>query len=63
MNFVWNYSNLEVWKLMVVLKNIRLSSTNFLSRVLSGEAPVSPGAVLIRTTDLLKQVFALQDKK
>ena len=31
----------------------RLSSPQFLNLVLSGKAPVSPGAILIRTTDLL----------
>ena len=36
--------------------SIRLSSTQFLNRVLSGNAPVSPGAVLIRTPDLLKNL-------
>lgn len=34
----------------------RLTSTQFLNRVLSGKAPVSPGAVLIRTLDLLKNL-------
>ena len=34
----------------------RLSSTHFLNLVLSGKAPVSPGAVLIRTHDLLKNL-------
>lgn len=32
------------------------SSTQFLNRVLSGEAPVSPGAILIRSCDLLKNL-------
>ena len=36
--------------------SIRLSSTQFLNRVLSGNAPVSPGAVLIRTFDLIKNL-------
>lgn len=34
----------------------RLSSKSFLNLVLSGKAPVSPGAVLIRTHDLLKNM-------
>ncbi|WP_291475186.1 glycosyltransferase family 2 protein [Acidovorax sp.] len=34
----------------------RVSSPEFLSLVLSGKAPVSPGAVLIRTDDLLKNL-------
>jgi glycosyltransferase involved in cell wall biosynthesis len=34
----------------------RLSSTQFLNLVLAGKAPVSPGAVLIRTPDLLKNL-------
>lgn len=34
----------------------RLSSPQFLNLVLCGKAPVSPGAVLIRTTDLLKNL-------
>lgn len=34
----------------------RVSSTQFLNLVLSGKAPVSPGAVLIRTPDLLKNL-------
>lgn len=34
----------------------RLSSPQFLNLVLCGKVPVSPGAVLIRTTDLLKNL-------
>ena len=34
----------------------RVNSTKFLNLILSGEAPVSPGAVLIRTRDLLKNL-------
>jgi glycosyltransferase involved in cell wall biosynthesis len=34
----------------------RVSATHFLNLVLSGKAPVSPGAVLIRTPDLLKNL-------
>ncbi len=34
----------------------RLSSAEFLNLVLAGKAPVSPGAVLIRTSDLLKNL-------
>ena len=34
----------------------RVSSPQFLNLVLCGKAPVSPGAVLIRTTDLLKNL-------
>jgi glycosyltransferase involved in cell wall biosynthesis len=34
----------------------RLSATQFLNLVLEGKAPVSPGAVLIRTPDLLKNL-------
>jgi len=34
----------------------RVSSPQFLNLVLSGKAPVSPGAVLIRTDDLLKNL-------
>lgn len=34
----------------------RLSSSQFLNLILSGNAPVSPGAVLIRTVDLLKNL-------
>lgn len=34
----------------------KINSTQFLSLVISGEAPVSPGAVLIRTKDLLKNL-------
>jgi glycosyltransferase involved in cell wall biosynthesis len=34
----------------------RLSSTQFLNLVLAGRAPVSPGSVLIRTHDLLKNL-------
>lgn len=36
----------------------RLSSNKFLTYVLSGKAPVSPGAVLIRTIDFLKNLHA-----
>ena len=36
----------------------RLSSTQFLNLVLSGKAPVSPGAVLIRTHDLIKNLHS-----
>ena len=34
----------------------RLSATQFLNLIISGNAPVSPGAVLIRTHDLLKNL-------
>lgn len=34
----------------------RLSSNQFLNLVISGKAPVSPGAILIRTNDLLKNL-------
>ena len=34
----------------------RVKSTQYLNLVLSGKAPVSPGAVLIRTSDLLKNL-------
>ncbi len=36
----------------------RLSSTQFLNRLLWGDAPVSPGAFLIRTKDLLTNLHA-----
>lgn len=36
--------------------SLRVSSPQFLNLVLSGKAPVSPGAVLIRTHDLLKNL-------
>lgn len=35
----------------------RLSSTRFLNLVLRGDAPVSPGAILIRTKDLLANLY------
>ena len=34
----------------------RISATQFLKLILSGKAPVSPGAILIRTRDLLKNL-------
>lgn len=48
----WAEANLDY----AIGASARLSSTCFLNLVLRGEAPVSPGAILIRTNDLLNNL-------